>query len=311
MERDFQLFPEQASSVAGQVDALLLFLVLVSGFFTLLICVLILFFAVRYRRGAAVSRANPPASMALEIGWSVVPFALSIVMFIWGGVLYFKMFEPQPDADEIYVVGKQWMWKIRHSSGRREINQLHLPVGRPVKLRMISEDVIHSFYIPAFRMKTDVLPGRYTEMSFVPTKVGTYHLFCAEYCGTSHSQMGGQVVVLSPADFAAWLAGQTAGEPPELSGQQLFAQYRCNTCHLQPGESGRGPPLQGLYQSTVRLADGSTVTADDNYIRESILEPNAQVAAGYQPVMPTYEGQIDEEGILQLIAYIKGLVPSK
>ena len=191
MNTDLPLFPEQASQYAPQVDALYIFLISVAVFFTTLICFLILYFVVRYRRSANVNRLNPPSSQLLEVTWSVIPFILTMVMFAWGAALYSKQHQPPEDADEISVVGKQWMWKIQHSNGKQEINNLHVPVGRPVKLNMISEDVIHSFYIPAFRVKQDVLPGRYTSMWFEASKPGRYHLFCAEYCGTSHSQMGG------------------------------------------------------------------------------------------------------------------------
>jgi len=304
MPTDFRLFPEQASTIAGDVDALYLFLVSVAAFFTILICFLIIFFAVRYRRNARVDRSNPPASYLLEVGWSIVPLILSMVMFYWGAVIFFRMHQAPPEADGIYVVAKQWMWKIQHPNGRREINELHIPVGRPVRLKMISEDVIHDFFVPAFRVKQDVLPGRYTHMWFEPTKVGTYHLFCAEYCGTSHSQMIGKVIVMEPADYAAWLSGEMTDQPAEVTGQQLFEQFRCDTCHRQ---GGRCPPLDNVFGRNVKLADGSTVLADEEYLRESILMPNEKIVAGYKPIMPTYKGQIGEEGILQIIAYLKTL----
>jgi cytochrome c oxidase subunit 2 len=304
MSKPFQLFPDQASTIASEVDALYLFLVAVATFFTLLIGVLVITFAIKYRRNAVVDRSNPPSSTLLEVSWSIVPLVLSLVMFYWGAVVYFRMHQPPAEVDEIYVVAKQWMWKIQHPNGRREVNELHIPVGRPVALKMISEDVIHDFYVPAFRVKKDVLPGRFTQMWFEPTKVGSYHLFCAEYCGTSHSQMIGKVVVMEPSDYAAWLSGETVGQPAEVTGKQLFEQFRCDTCHRQ---EGRCPPLEGIFGRTVRLANGQTKVADEDYLRRSILEPNADVVAGYQAAMPTYKGQIGEEGILQIIAYLKTL----
>lgn len=304
MPNPFQLFPEQASTIARDVDALYFFLVSVAAFFTLLIGALVVTFAIRYRRNARVDRSNPPSSNLLEIGWSIVPLVLSLVMFYWGAVVYFRMHQAPPNADEIYVVGKQWMWKIQHPNGRREVNELHVPVGRPIALKMISEDVIHDFYIPAFRVKMDVLPGRFTKMWFEATKVGSYHLFCAEYCGTSHSQMIGKVVVMEPSDYAAWLSGETVGQSAEVTGKQLYEQFRCDTCHRQ---AGRCPPLDGIFGKTVRLANGQTTIANEEYLRRSILEPNADLVAGYQAVMPTYKGQIGEEAILQIIAYLKTL----
>ena len=304
MNSDFRLFPEQASTMAGKVDALYFYLLVVSTFFTVLICVLILYFAIRYRRGAKANRQRLPESKWLEITWTLIPLLFALSFFAWGTTLYVEMFQPPPGADQIYVVGKQWMWKIQHPNGKREINTLHVPLGRPVKLKMISEDVIHDFFIPDFRVKMDVLPARYTEMWFTPTKVGTYHLFCAEYCGTSHSQMIGQVIVMEPADYSAWLAGSDPNQP-RLSGKELFEQYRCHTCHRSDGGASRGPPLNGIFGKMIPLADGSTVVADEAYLRESILDPGAKVRAGYQPVMPTFAGQIGEEDILAIINFLK------
>jgi cytochrome c oxidase subunit 2 len=301
------LFPEQASSVAKQVDYLYFYLVGVTLFFSVLIFSLVFYFAVRYRRRTHDERPRPIfGSLGLELAWSVVPLGLTMVMFFWGATLYYAMRRPPNDATQVFVVGKQWMWKIQHPEGQREINELHVPVGRPVKLTMTSEDVIHSFYIPAFRVKMDVLPGRYTELWFTPTKVGEYHLFCAEYCGTKHSGMIGRVVVQEPPDYEQWLAGAPAGETLEQAGGRLFRQYNCHTCH-EAGPTSRGPSLHEIFGKTVRLADGRTGVADEDYLRESILNPNARIVAGYTPVMPAYQGQISEEGLLQLIAYIKSL----
>jgi cytochrome c oxidase subunit II len=306
MDTSFRLFPEQASKGAAQVDYLYFFLLAVASFFSLLICAMIVYFAVRYRRNAVVDRSDPPTkNVPLELAWTVIPFVLTMVMFVWGAKLYFDEYRPPSDAIEISVVAKQWMWKLQHPQGKQEINELHLAVGRPVKLRMISEDVIHSFYVPNFRVKMDVLPGRYTSIWFQPTKPGIYHLFCAEYCGTSHSKMIGQIVVQEPAEFADWLRGATA-ESPAAQGRKLFEQFRCNQCHQNKTDS-RCPPLEGLYGKKVVLQGGATVTADDDYLRESIVNPTAKIVAGYQPLMPSFKGQIGEEGILDIVAYLKTL----
>jgi cytochrome c oxidase subunit 2 len=303
----FPLFPEQASTFARDVDALYLFLVAVSGFFSVLIFALVFFFAIRYRRQR--EDEIPEAvhgSLALEIAWSVLPLLLCAVMFGWGAKLYFDMTRPPSNALQMWVVGKQWMWKIQHPEGRREINELHVPLGQPVKLTMTSEDVIHSFYIPAFRVKQDVLPGRYSTLWFQATAAGEYHLFCAEYCGTKHSGMIGKVVVMEAAAYERWLAGTPSHETMEQAGERLFVQNNCNTCHHARADA-RGPVLDGVFGKPVKLESGATITADEAYVRESILNPGGKVVAGYRPVMPTYQGQISEEGVMQLIAYIKSL----
>ena len=301
------LFPEQASSMAKDVDYLYFFLTAVTVFFSVLIFSLVFFFAVRYRRRSEAERPKPiHGALSLEIFWSVIPLGLTMVMFFWGATLYIQMRRAPANATQLFVVGKQWMWKIQHPEGQREINELHVPVGRPVKLTMTSEDVIHSFYVPAFRVKMDVLPGRYTEMWFTPTKTGEYHLFCAEYCGTKHSGMIGKVIVMEPADYEVWLSGAPAGESLEQAGARLFTQFNCHTCHEQ-GPTSRGPSLHEILGRTVRMKTGETVTVDEAYLRESILQPNAKVVAGYEAVMPTYQGQLGEEQVLQLIAYIKSL----
>lgn len=304
---NFPLFPEGASTFADRVDALYFYLVAVSVFFTALIFLTILYFAVKYRRRSAEER--PPAihgSLKLEILWSVIPFLFTVVMFAWGASIFFDIRRPPAQAENIFVVGKQWMWKIQHPTGPREINELHVPVGRAIKLTMTSEDVIHSFYIPAFRVKQDVLPGRYSTLWFEANKVGEYHLFCAEYCGTKHSAMIGRVVVLEPADYETWLSGGPPPESMEAAGEKLFEQEQCHTCH-RPGPGMRGPLLDEVYGSRVALASGETVVADEAYLRESILQSSARVVAGYQAVMPTFQGQLSEEQVLQLIAYIKSL----
>jgi cytochrome c oxidase subunit 2 len=227
-------------------------------------------------------------------------------MFFWSADIFFVLRRPPRDSMEIKVVGKRWMWKLQHLSGQREINELHVPVGVPVKLTMTSEDVIHGFFVPAFRVKMDVLPGRYTTLWFKATKAGRYHLFCAEYCGTKHSGMTGWVVVMEPAEFQTWLSGGASGLSLAAAGQKMFQDLGCVTCH-QADATGRGPSIEGVYGRSVRLVGGGTVTADEAYIRESIVTPAAKVVEGYQPIMPTYQGLVNEEGLMQLIAYIASL----
>jgi cytochrome c oxidase subunit 2 len=307
MDHGFQLFPEQASSVAASIDALYFFLLGVAAFFTLLIFFAIVFLALYYRRSAKRNRVRGHSGNVwiLEIVWIAIPFALTMVMFAWGADLYFDIEIPPPDALEIQVVGKQWMWKTQHPQGRREINELHIPTDKPIRLRMISEDVIHSFYVPAFRVKQDVLPGRYSSLWFEATRPGKYHLFCAEYCGTDHANMSGHVYAMKPADYAEWLAGGE-DQPPTTAGEELFTRFRCHTCHFQ-GPDARCPMLENLFGSTVQLTDGRTVAADEQFLRESIMDPGAKVVAGFQPLMPTYQGQLTEEQVFQLVEYIKSL----
>ncbi|MGB4256552.1 MAG: cytochrome c oxidase subunit II [Phycisphaerae bacterium] len=305
----FRLMPEDASSISGRVDALYYFLVAVSTFFAGLIFVLVLYFALRYRHRPEVQQpaTSHTGNLKLEITWIVIPFVLVMIMFGWGAKLFVEMRTMPPDALEVFVVGKQWMWKLQHPNGRREINELHVPVGRPVMLRMISEDVIHSFYVPAFRMKQDVLPGYYTTAWFEAQKTGRYHLFCAEYCGTEHSSMIGQVIVMEQEDYQRWLAGGDTERSVIELGQELFTgKGSCRTCH-SPDSGPRGPDLTGLYGTTVHLQDGRKVTADENYLRESILRPGNKIVFGYESLMPPYEGQLSEEEVLRLIAYIKTL----
>lgn len=301
------LFPTQASSVAAQVDTLFFFLIGLTLVFSLGIAATIVVFMVRYRRRHDDEYGVPVhGSLALEALWSGVPFALSMVVFFWGASLFATLRRPPDDAIEIHVVGKQWMWKLQHMEGRREINELHVPVGRPVKLVLTSEDVIHSFFVPAFRTKQDAVPGRYTTTWFEPTRVGQYHLFCAEYCGTIHSGMIGKVVVMEPAAFQAWLAGAEGVVPVAASGEQVFAQQGCVTCH-RAGAGARGPVLANLFGTAVQLASGGTVVADETYLRESIVNPQAKVVRGFQPIMPTYQGLIGEEDLMRLVAYLKSL----
>ena len=306
----FRLFPVEASSISAEVDQLLFFLLAVAAVFTVVIFAAILFFAIRYRRRSDNELPRPiHGSIPLEIVWSVIPFGLSMVMFTWGASVFFRERRPPDNALPIYVVAKQWMWKLQHPEGQREINELHIPVGRPVKLTMTSEDVIHSFFVPAFRTKQDVVPGRYTTTWFTAIKPGKYHLFCAEYCGNNHSGMGGWIYVMEPQDYEAWLSGGTPGATLAENGRTLFENLACANCHKSDG-TGRCPDLTGLFGKDVKLADGSTVKADEGYIRESILRPEAKIVAGYQPSMPTFQGLVTEEGVLQLIEYVKSLGPN-
>jgi cytochrome c oxidase subunit 2 len=303
--------PERAASVAGEVDALFFFILGITGLFTVVIWVTLLYFAIKYRRRSDDDRpAEIHGSLALELTWTIIPAAIMAVMFIWGAKVYFHLNRPPDDAMKISVVGKRWMWKLQHPTGQREINELHVPVGRAVKLVITSEDTIHSFFVPAFRIKKDAVPGRYNTAWFRATKVGTYHLFCAEYCGTEHARMTGRVVVMEPQDYEVWLAGGPAPESPVKAGEKLFTDFNCITCH-RPDNAGRGPVLTGLFGRPVKLSNGESVVADEAYVRESIVSPTAKVVAGYQPVMPSFQGQISEEQLLALIAYIQSLqIPS-
>lgn len=322
------MFPTQASTFAPKVDALYFFLVALCTGTALAVVAVMGYFAFRYRRrpGNEVG-ADIHGSLLLEITWTLIPFLILMGVFAWGATLYFEMSIPPKNAMEVFVVGKQWMWKTQHMEGRREINSLHVPVGRPVKLTMTSEDVIHDFFIPAFRIKADVFPGHYTTLWFEATETGDFHLFCSQYCGTEHSRMIGTVTVMKPADYEAWLAGgnaalagsgasmgaagagadtSTAGPTPVQLGQKLFTEKACATCHIAtPG--GIGPILAGIYGTQVELATGETVTVDDAYLRESVLNSQAKVVKGYPPAMPTFAGQISEEQLMSLIAYVKSL----
>ena len=306
MLNDVPIFPEQASSYAGRVDDLFFFLLGVTLFFTLLIAVLIGVFAIRYRRRTEEDR--PPAvieSLRLELVWTLIPLAVSLFIFYWGAELFFHANRVPDDAMEVYMVGRQWMWKVQHASGPREINELHVPVGRPVKVTLTSQDVIHSFFVPAFRIHKDVLPDRYTDVWFEATKPGEYHLFCSQYCGTDHARMVGKVVVMQPEEYQKWL--ERGGENSMYTqGQKLFQKLECVTCHTGDAQA-KGPVLEGLFGRRVELRDGRSVLANEQYLRESILVPDAKVVAGFQPIMPSYVGQVDEEEILQLIAFMKAL----
>lgn len=302
------LFPEQASSFAWEVDALYFYLIAISVFFTVGIVSAVTFFVIKYReKEKFAAGAEIHGSVPLELFWSFVPFVISMTIFLGGAIIYYNQYRPPADTMEIYVVGKQWMWKVQHQTGQREINELHVPVGRKIKLTMTTEDVLHDFYIPAFRTKMDVVPGRYTTLWFEPTKPGKYRLYCAEYCGLNHSGMGGWVYVMEQRDFDNWLAGNVSGQTPVEAGQDLFMnKLGCASCHAG-GPSQRGAKLEGIYGKDVKLANGQTVKVDDEYLRESILNPSAKIVEGYQPIMPTFKGQVTEEQLMNLVAYIKSL----
>ncbi len=307
MFTNFPFFPQQASEQAATIDALYFFLLAVTALFAALIAILVAVFATKFHRkhddevGEVIH-----GSLALELLWTVIPLGITMVMFVWGAQVFFHMTRAPKGAMEIYVVGKQWMWKAQHMDGAREINELHVPVGRPVKLIMGSEDVIHSFFIPEFRVKADVIPGRYNHLWFTASRPGRYHIFCTQYCGTKHSGMIGWVTAMSPADYQTWLSGGSSGGTMAEAGAKLFSDLACVTCHTDTAQ-GRGPVLKGSYGKQVLLEGGQTATFDDAYIRESILNPHAKVVSGFQPIMPTFQGLVTEEQLLQLIAYVKSL----
>jgi cytochrome c oxidase subunit 2 len=306
MWENLPLWPAQASTMAGRVDALYLFLIFVTGSVSLLVWFVIFVLVVKYRHKVHPKAEPIEGSTPLEITWSVLPIFVFMVFYGWGAAIYFAESRPPKNAMDVYVTGKQWMWKTQHVTGQREINELHVPAGRDVRLTMISQDVIHSFYIPAFRIKMDVMPGRYSTEWFHATTPGKYHLFCAEYCGTQHSGMIGWVTVMEPRDFEAWLAGGSGEGSMASTGSKLFQELGCATCHRFDVQ-GRGPNLMGIYGHEQLLADGRKIIVDDNYIRESILNPNAKIVAGFQPIMPTFNGIVSEDQLLSLIAYVKSL----
>lgn len=309
MLAQIRLFPDQASTMAPRVDALYAFIIGITVAISTATAILLIYFTIRYRRR---SDAVPPpieGSLTLETIWSVIPLGIVLVMFFWSVSVYFDIVVPPANATDVYVVGKQWMWKCQHPGGQREINELHVPVGQPVKLLLTSEDVIHSFFIPDFRLKQDAVPGRYSTLWFQATKPGRFRLYCAEYCGQGHAQMVGWVVAEEPAEHQRWLS-QRADLSLALRGRQRFLQFQCVSCHSADALA-RAPSLEGLYKQSVRLQDGSAVTADEPYLRESILNPRAKVVAGFEAIMPTFQGQIGEEELLELIAFLKALKPGQ
>lgn len=302
------LFPDQASTFAWQVDYLYFYLIAISVVFTIPIVAAIFFFVIKYREREKFATPDElHGSIVLETVWSIIPFIISMTIFLGGAIVYFNQYRMPDDAMQVYVVGKQWMWKIQHETGQREINELHVPVGTKVKLTMTTEDVLHDFSIPAFRTKADVVPGRYTYLWFEATKPGKYHLYCAEYCGLNHSGMGGYVYVMEKPDFEAWLQGSVAGQTPVEQGKDLFEnKLGCASCHAG-GPQQRGAKLEGIFGKEVKLVGGQTVIANDEYIRNSIVNPSSQIVEGYQPIMPTFKGQVTEEQLVALVAYIKSL----
>jgi cytochrome c oxidase subunit II len=304
------LFPEQASTIAPRVDNLYFFIVAVTAFFAVLVSVVVVVFAVKYRTDdplAVGSRIH--GSIPLELGWSIIPFIIAVAIFAWASDVFFDIVRPPDQTLEVYATGKRWMWKFQHIDGQNEINELHVPMGRAVKVTFTSEDVLHSMYFPSFRVKADAIPGRYSTVWFTPSKVGEYHLFCAEYCGTRHSGMVGKVVVMEPAAYQSWLSGTLGTTSLSQRGEQLFNDLACNTCHRTDG-SGRGPSLLAKFGRQERLESGDTVTIDESYVRESILMPQAKLVLGYKPLMPTFQGLVSEENVLALVEYVKSLQAS-
>jgi len=310
MSLPFPLFPPGASTVSTEMDLLYFFIVAVCAFFAILVTALIVVFTVKFRRRQPDDvGADIHGSLSLELAWTFIPFVLAMAMFGWGAAMFFKLATPPANAMELFVVGKQWMWKVQHPEGVREINEMHIPIGRPVRITLGSEDVLHDYSLPAFRVKMDAVPGKLTTLWFEATQLGTFHIFCAEYCGTKHSGMIGQVIVMTPQDYEAWLAGGRSSGTAVQNGERLFTDLACITCH-KADATGRGPSLAGVFGSTVPLTDGRKVVADENYLRESIMNSQAKVVQGYQPIMPTFQGMVSEENLMQLIAYIKTLKPA-
>ncbi|HEY1986294.1 MAG TPA: cytochrome c oxidase subunit II [Terracidiphilus sp.] len=303
---DFALYPPEASKIAPQMDALYFFMVLVSLIGLTIVILLVTSFSILYSKKRHPVAVQIEGSTLLEATWTIIPLGLFLIMFVWGALIYFRVYTPPANAMNIYVVGKQWMWKAEHPGGQHEINALHVPTGRPIQLTLISQDVFHSFSIPAFRVKREAIPGRYTSVWFEATTPGTYHLFCTQYCGTSHSAMIGEIVVLTPDDYKKWLAESTSGMSLAQNGERLFASLSCNACHNGRPDS-RGPSLANVFGSKLTLTNGQTATADEAYLREAILNPSEHVMQGYSPIMPTYQGQISEDGVIALVEYIKNL----
>ena len=300
------LFPREASTIAPYADALYFFLLTITVIGLVLVATLVFGFSIRYRKEKHPVAIQVEGSTLLEATWTIIPLALFMVAWIWGALLYFRIYNPPTNAMNIYVVGKQWMWKAEHPGGQHEINALHVPTGRPVQLTMISQDVFHSFSIPDFRVKREVIPGRYSTVWFQATTPGTYHIFCTQYCGTNHSAMIGEVTVLSPDDYEKWTHESTSGMSLAQNGERLFASMGCNACH-SGSAAARGPNLAGVYGSKLQLTNGSEVLVNDAYLRDAILNPSQHITAGYAPIMPTYQGQVSEDGLIDLVEYIKGI----
>ena len=300
------LFPAEASTIAPYTDALYFFLLLITTVGLILVGALVFGFAVRYRKERNPVATQVEGSTLLEATWTIIPLALFLICFVWGALLYFRIFTPPTNAMNIYVVGKQWTWKAEHPGGQHEINTLHVPAGQDIQLTMISQDVFHSFSIPDFRVKREVIPGRYSTVWFNATTPGTYHIFCTQYCGTKHSGMVGEVTVLTPDDYKKWTEESTSGMSLAQNGERLFASMGCNACHNGTA-SARGPNLANVYGSKLKLANGGEVLVNEAFLRDTILNPSQHVPAGYAPIMPTYQGQISEEGLIDLVEFIKSL----
>ena len=309
--------PSQSSTIAGEVDALFYFILIATGIVFAIVVIGLVLFSIRYRRRTTTAplTSGKAHNTNLEIIWTVIPTILVVILFFWGFNVYLKMRVVPRNAMEIKVTGRKWFWVFDYPDGTKAMNELVVPAGKPVRLLLSSEDVIHSFYIPAFRIKMDALPNRYTETWFEATQTGTFDIFCAEYCGKGHSEMTGTVKVLVPEHYAAWRDSSLMAAPETMSpidrGKQLFSQRACNTCHTIDGAPMVGPTFKNLYGHTVNLEGGAPVTADENYIRRSILEPKAEIVSGFQPVMPTYQGLLNDRDIDALVAYIKSLKDQK
>lgn len=300
------LFPKEASTIAPYADALYFFLLAMTLVGVLIVGALVFGFSIRYRKERNPEATQIEGSTLLEATWTIIPLVIFLVAFVWGALLYFRIYNPPTNSMNIYIVGKQWMWKAEHPGGQHEINTLHVPIGRPVQLTMISQDVFHSYSIPEFRVKREVIPGRYTSVWFNATEPGVYHLFCTQYCGTLHSGMIGTVTALTPEDYEKWTAASTSGMSLAQNGERLFASMGCNQCHTGDA-AARGPNLAGLYGTKVKMEDGSTQLANEAFLRDTILNPSSHIPAGYKPIMPTYQGQLSEEGLIDLVEYIKSL----
>ena len=301
------LFPQQGSTLAADVDALYFFITAVTAFVAILVTIVVIYFAAKYSTNDPLKvGARIHGSIPLELAWSIIPFLVTIVIFVWSANVFFDLQRPPDQTLEIYATGKRWMWKFQHLDGQNEINELHVPAGRPVKITFTSEDVLHSLFFPAFRTKADAIPGRYSTVWFTPTLVGEHHIFCAEYCGTNHSGMVGKVIVMDQTAYEAWLTGNVSGASLAARGERLFSDLACNTCHLSDGR-GRGPSLANKFGAAERLANGATVAIDEAYVRESILTPQSKLVDGYQPLMPTFQGLVSEENVMALVEYVKSL----
>lgn len=305
-------FPPQASTMAPKVDLLTTVWVVIAGAVSLGVFLLIVVFGVRYHRNSTASRERRATPVhAIEYAWTLIPFGIFVGMFFWAAWLYYEDYNPPPNAMTVYAVGKMWMWKLQQPNGQREINELHVPVGQPVKVLLTSEDVIHSFYVPAFRVKQDAFPSRYTALWFQATQPGRFHLYCNEYCGLDHARMEGWVEAMDPAAYQAWLAQHPAGQTLAQQGQALFTRLGCAGCHMAPGSTVHAPDLRGVYGRQVPLKGGQFVTADETYLQDSILFPRKQIVAGYPDKMPSFRGQITQEELVALVAYLKSLADER